>query len=82
MGKFGVNPNVFSRNQVVRLLSTCARLSKPNFGQPSHETHPHLLCVDDVTPRISKSELRSRRDRLATLVRAHGKTSRPLYLPY
>ena len=35
------------------------------FGQPLHETHPHLLRAGELTPGITALEYAQRRDRLA-----------------
>lgn len=34
------------------------------FGQPTPESHPHLLSEGEITPLITKSEYQSRRDKL------------------
>ncbi|XP_052278320.1 xaa-Pro aminopeptidase 3-like isoform X2 [Dreissena polymorpha] len=39
-----------------------------HFGQPVHETHPHLMGMDEVTPGITRAEYQQRRLRLATMV--------------
>lgn len=36
-----------------------------SFGQPVHETHPHLLAPGELTPGISAQEYADRRTRLA-----------------
>lgn len=34
------------------------------FGQPTHESHPHLLNQGEITPQISKEEFQNRREKL------------------
>lgn len=34
------------------------------FGQPVHQTHPHIMAEDEVTPGISKHEYSQRRSKL------------------
>lgn len=36
------------------------------FGQPLHETHPHLIAPGDLTPGISALEYHHRRAALAS----------------
>lgn len=36
------------------------------IGQPFHETHPHILKCDHITPGISKAEYKKRRREFAT----------------
>lgn len=38
------------------------------FGQPSYETHPHIINKDEVTPMITKSEYQKRRNSLMDLI--------------
>lgn len=54
--------------------STCQRL----VGQPSHATHPELISADEVTPRISRQEYKSRRDNLAQRLTKYGKVANDL----
>lgn len=34
------------------------------FGQPTHESHPHLLKDGEITPSITKEEYHNRREKL------------------
>jgi len=52
-----------------RCLHGCARLT---LGQPSHATHPNLIASNEVTPRITVQEYRSRRDKLADVISSYG----------
>ncbi|KAL3422028.1 metallopeptidase family M24 [Phlyctema vagabunda] len=42
------------------------------FGQPVHETHPHLLRAGEITPGISAQEYADRRSRLAAELADNG----------
>ncbi|KAH8601186.1 putative Xaa-Pro aminopeptidase [Bisporella sp. PMI_857] len=42
------------------------------FGQPVHETHPHLLRAGEVTPGITAQEYADRRARLAASLSPNG----------
>lgn len=44
--------------------------SELQFGQPVHETHPHLLAPGELTPGITAQEYADRRSRLASLLPA------------
>jgi intermediate cleaving peptidase 55 len=52
--------------------SDSAPLSVPaaelRFGQPLHETHPHLLKAGDITPNITALEYYERRAKLASVL--------------
>lgn len=41
---------------------------KSNYGQPTAETHPHLLNEGEVTPLITKFEYQNRRSSLSELI--------------
>lgn len=47
----------------IRTLVSAAELA---FGQPLHETHPHLIAPGDLTPGISALEYHQRRAALAS----------------
>ncbi|KAF2139370.1 uncharacterized protein K452DRAFT_352618 [Aplosporella prunicola CBS 121167] len=55
----------WSSTPVKRELVSAAEL---HFGQPLHETHPHLLKPGEVTPGISALEYANRRSALARLL--------------
>lgn len=38
------------------------------FGQPTHESHPHLISQGEITPLISKQEFQRRREKLVDSV--------------
>ncbi|KAI4169741.1 MAG: hypothetical protein LQ343_005482 [Gyalolechia ehrenbergii] len=67
---------------VVRQLKLAPRISsRPyasvsaaelQFGQPLHETHPHLLRSGELTPGISAFEYAQRRSRLASKLPKNG----------
>lgn len=42
------------------------------FGQPTHESHPHLLNHGEITPLISKQEYQIRRDKLVETLLKHA----------
>ena len=46
--------------------------SNLQFGQPLHETHPHLLEPGELTPGITALEYSQRRSRLASLLPRNG----------
>ena len=46
--------------------------SNLQFGQPLHETHPHLLKSGELTPGINAVEYSQRRTRLASLLPRNG----------
>ncbi|KAI8325641.1 hypothetical protein GQ54DRAFT_295243 [Martensiomyces pterosporus] len=53
------------------LLSALLQTAKSNnpitsqwYGQPTHETHPHLVAEGEVTPGITAAEYEARRQRL------------------
>lgn len=48
-----------------RRAITCVPAAQLSFGQPVHETHPHLLKAGEVTPNISALEYYERRSKLA-----------------
>ena len=48
-----------------RALSTVVSAAELQFGQPLHETHPHLLASGELTPGIAAAEYAQRRSRLA-----------------
>lgn len=50
------------RSQPQRNLVSAAEL---RFGQPVHESHPHLIAAGDITPGISALEYHHRRAALA-----------------
>ncbi|KAF6016508.1 XPNPEP3 [Bugula neritina] len=56
-----------------RCLHGCARLT---LGQPSHATHPNLIASNEVTPRITVQEYRSRRDKLADVISSYDTSKR------
>lgn len=53
----------------------CSSNFKRNFGQPSFETHPHLLKEGEVTPLITKSEYQNRRCNLVESILKHAATN-------
>ncbi|KAF2149521.1 xaa-pro dipeptidase app [Myriangium duriaei CBS 260.36] len=59
--------NRTSRATCQRLLArrTYANIAAHKFGQPLHETHPHLLKPGELSPGITAVEYHERRARLA-----------------
>ncbi|XP_071951353.1 xaa-Pro aminopeptidase 3-like [Antedon mediterranea] len=68
-------------NKLINLLrqfSTCNRyywsaastpkIPERNLGQPTPFGHSHLMSIDDVTPGITRSEFKHRRDALMTSI--------------
>lgn len=52
----------FLSKQATRTLVSAAEVQ---FGQPLHETHPHIIAPGDLTPGISALEYHYRRAALA-----------------
>ena len=50
------------------------------LGQPCHDTHPEIIGADEVTPRISKQEYKTRRDKLVQSLRKFGELSKMHFL--
>lgn len=48
---------------------------KRNFGQPTCDTHPHLLKEGEVTPCITKSEYQNRRCNLVESILEYAATN-------
>ena len=44
--------------------------SELQFGQPVHETHPHILAAGELTPGITAQEYADRRSALSSLLDA------------
>ncbi|KAK5798054.1 hypothetical protein VI817_004345 [Penicillium citrinum] len=55
----------FSRHSIPRTYATSVFAADLKFGQPLHETHPHLLDPGELTPGITALEYAQRRSRLA-----------------
>ena len=55
----------FSLQHITRRAYTSFNAAELTFGQPVHETHPHLLSVGELTPGISAQEYADRRTELA-----------------
>ncbi|KAL8732582.1 MAG: hypothetical protein Q9181_003897 [Wetmoreana brouardii] len=65
-----------------RLFPRIGRLQSPSyasvsaadiqFGQPVHETHPHLLKAGELTPGITAAEYAQRRSKLASKLPKNG----------
>ncbi|XP_018576611.1 probable Xaa-Pro aminopeptidase 3 isoform X2 [Anoplophora glabripennis] len=53
----------------------CDSNFKRNFGQPSFNTHPHLIKEGEVTPFITKSEYQDRRCNLVECILKHAATN-------
>lgn len=41
------------------------------YGQPTADTHPHLLKEDEILPSIQKTEFMQRRTNLMDLIKKH-----------
>jgi intermediate cleaving peptidase 55 len=48
-----------------RAYATSVAAAELKFGQPLHETHPHLLEPGELTPGVTALEYAQRRSRLA-----------------
>ncbi|KAF7511192.1 hypothetical protein GJ744_005089 [Endocarpon pusillum] len=55
-----------------RLISSHINAAELRFGQPLHETHPHLLQAGEVTPGITALEYAQRRTKLAAQLPANA----------
>ena len=51
---------------------TLVSAAECQFGQPLHETHPHLIAPGDLTPGISALEYHYRRAALASKLPKNG----------
>lgn len=45
----------------VKSKTKCLSRKQKTLGQPTPETHPHILNVGEVTPLITKAEYQNRR---------------------
>ncbi|KAI0904992.1 peptidase M24, structural domain-containing protein [Ustulina deusta] len=59
-----------SQHSTSRFYSTSIPASQLLFGQPVHETHPHLLKAGELTPGITAQEYHERRSALCALLPA------------
>jgi len=57
--------NVLRYPRAISLLRGYASAAELRFGQPLHETHPHLLQPGELTPGITALEYHERRAKLA-----------------
>lgn len=48
-------------------------LPKKTFGQPTHYTHPQLMKKDEVTPLITQTEYKTRREKFVQKLVKHIK---------
>lgn len=55
-----------SRPTPLAIRRTLVSAAECQFGQPVHETHPHLIAPGDLTPGISALEYHHRRAALAS----------------
>jgi hypothetical protein len=53
-------------------IRTLVSAAECQFGQPLHETHPHLIAPGDLTPGISALEYHHRRAALASKLPKNG----------
>ncbi|KAH8666463.1 peptidase M24, structural domain-containing protein [Xylariales sp. PMI_506] len=58
-------PSTISTTNSRRGYATAVPASSLLFGQPVHETHPHLLAPGELTPGITAQEYHERRSRIA-----------------
>ncbi|RKF74606.1 Intermediate cleaving peptidase 55 [Golovinomyces cichoracearum] len=73
--RFNQRPTIFLKpstwtcniNKTSRTYSSISA-SKLQFGQPLHETHPHLLKPGELTPGITALEYSNRRSRLCSIL--------------
>lgn len=47
-------------------------LGRKSYGQPTFETHPHLIAEGEITPLITKSEYQERRHKLLEAIVAYA----------
>lgn len=59
----------FRSRPAIRTLVSAAEC---HFGQPLHETHPHLIAPGDITPGIAALEYHYRRAALASKLPKNG----------
>jgi intermediate cleaving peptidase 55 len=64
----------FRSRQIIPAIRTRTLVSAAEcqFGQPLHETHPHLIAPGDLTPGISALEYHHRRAALASKLPKNG----------
>ncbi|RYC64128.1 hypothetical protein CHU98_g2061, partial [Xylaria longipes] len=66
------SPRTLKRCSANRAYSTAIPASQLLFGQPVHETHPHLLKPGELTPGITAQEYHERRSALCALLPANS----------
>jgi intermediate cleaving peptidase 55 len=62
----------FRSRQTLPAVRTLVSAAECQFGQPLHETHPHLIAPGDLTPGISALEYHHRRAALASKLPKNG----------
>ncbi|KAI0870921.1 peptidase M24, structural domain-containing protein [Hypoxylon argillaceum] len=65
-------PKLKTHTAANRACSTSVPASHLLFGQPVHETHPHLLAPGELTPGITAQEYHERRAALCALLPANS----------
>ncbi|KAI0863885.1 peptidase M24, structural domain-containing protein [Xylaria cubensis] len=66
------SPRTLKTCSASRAYSTAVPASQLLFGQPVHETHPHLLKPGELTPGITAQEYHERRSVLCALLPANS----------
>ncbi|TVY68773.1 Intermediate cleaving peptidase [Lachnellula suecica] len=61
-----------SRRRATRRTYASISAAELQFGQPVHETHPHLLRAGEITPGITAQEYADRRAKLAASLPKDG----------
>jgi hypothetical protein len=62
----------FRSRPALPAIRTLVSAAECQFGQPLHETHPHLIAPGDLTPGISALEYHHRRAALASKLPKNG----------
>ncbi|KAL4795107.1 peptidase M24, structural domain-containing protein [Aspergillus venezuelensis] len=65
-------PRVQTQSVARRGYASSISAAELKFGQPLHETHPHLLSPGELTPGITALEYAHRRSRLANRLPKHA----------
>lgn len=52
---------------------------KSTFGQPTHQTHPHLIGNGEITPLITLAEYKKRRNLLLEAIIRHSSNRNDTY---
>lgn len=60
----------------------CVATKQKFLGQPTSETHPHILNIGEITPSITKTEYQNRRLSLVELILKKETSQNHLVRPF